>query len=270
MKVARRCEIIAEVGINHNGNMETAQQMIRQAAAQGADVIKFQLYKPVKLLKPGWFSAEDWAAILASELTEDMLLFLYGQCQDLGIEFMASAFDTERLSWLEKLGVKRHKIASRSVYDEEYVERVKATGKPVLVSMGWAMDLEGFGVDERVREDFEKRRKGQLPIATINRVMYGAGERVRLLYCISKYPTELNELKDFPQNYSFYDGFSDHTQGLTAAKAAIARGARVIEKHFTLDPQAPGPDQVASMTPAELGELVRFRDEYWRIISSGR
>lgn len=257
----RRCEIIAEIGINHSGNMDMAKRMVEEAIVAGADVAKFQLYKPEDILKPGWFTPEDWFAIQESELTRRQVSNLFGFCEGLGIEFMASAFDLERLGWLEDIGVRRHKIASRSVFDAEYVRAVKATGKPLIISMGWLLDSDGWGVDERLRETYETQRP-EIPSGVVNSLLTGCADRTKLLYCVSKYPTSLRELRYFPKRFNMYDGFSDHTPGLTAAKVAIARGARIVEKHFTLDPSAPGPDHACSMTPAELRELARFRDEY--------
>jgi len=262
MEGNRRCEIIAEIGINHGGDMNRAKAMIEMATAAGADVAKFQLYKPEKILRPSWFTPADWAAILESELKQEQAWTLFEHCGKCGIEFLASAFDLERLHWLEEFEVKRHKIASRSVFDAEYVRAVKATGKPLLISMGWLLDAEGYGVDERLRGTYEECKAAvTVPMYALNSLLGGSAERTKLLYCVSKYPTVLSELRYFPRKYNVYDGFSDHTRGITAAKVAIARGARVVEKHFTLDPTAPGPDQECSMTPAELAQLVRFRDE---------
>lgn len=254
-----RCEVVVEIGINHNGNMERARSMVALAAASGADVAKFQLYDPERLLKREWFSADDWKGILASELSFEQVRMLHDCCAAHHIEFMASAFDLERLRWLERLGVRRHKIASRSVFDRGYVEAVKATGKPLVISMGWLLDGEGYGVDERLLEDYrEKRRKGW-PIEGM--------ENETLLYCISKYPTALGDLKYFPSEFgndgkAVFQGFSDHTAGITAACVAIARGALMVEKHFTLNKALPGPDHAGSMTPDELRALCLFRDEY--------
>ena len=236
-------EIIAEIGINFNGSMTAAYQMIDLAKEAGANVAKFQLYDPEKLLNPNDFSTDDWKAIMLSKLTFDQAYSLNKRCESVGIEFMASCFDEERFEWLEKIGVKRHKIASRSIYDSDHVERVRASGKPYIVSLGM-MNLEI-----------------ESPLACMVRLGKGVDD-VSFLYCVSKYPTELKDI-DFPlfgKAYVFYHGFSDHTIGLTAAKVAMLKGARIIEKHFTLDRNEPGPDQKGSMTPDELFELCRFRD----------
>jgi sialic acid synthase SpsE len=235
-----RAEIICEIGINHNGNLTYAYEMIELAKKAGANVAKFQLYDPEKLLNQNDFSARDWTAIEHSRLTWDQTYSVNEHCKKVGIEFMASCFDEERFGWLEELGVKRHKIASRSIYDFDHVDRVKASNKPYIVSLGM------------VKED-------ESPLAC--RVSLGMGvEDVSFLYCVSKYPPPLAEVNfpDFHNNQ--WQGFSDHTIGLAAAKAALAKGAQIVEKHFTLDRCLPGPDQVGSMVPDELFELCRFRD----------
>ena len=231
---------MAEIGINHQGNLGIATQMIDRAKECGADVAKFQVYDPEKLLDPNDYTPRDWAAIKKTKLDFDEVHFLFSYCQIEGIEFMASAFDKERLEWLEKVGVKRHKIASRTVDDLDYCKAVLKTGKTVFVSDGKALGK-----------------------------FFGA-PNVKWLYCISKYPTALEEISwdegIFWKNA--YYGFSDHTQSLTAAKTAIVLGAKLIEKHFTLDKSLAGPDHCCSMEPYELRELCKFRDEFdimdWR------
>jgi len=252
------CLVIAEIGINHQGEMDKAFQMIQEAKVAGADIIKTQVYEPEKLLNKKQFSKEDWAIIKRTKLDYDQVKKMKQWSDDIGIEFMASAFDTKQLGWLEDLNVKRHKIASRSIYDVDYVNAVKATGKEHFISMGWLLE------DNKLEESYYK---------TWCRLQEGV--KARILYCVSKYPTSLEEIKleylvemgyCFDVNISdTYYGFSDHTIGLTAAMAAIVYGARVIEKHFTLSKSLPGPDHVGSMDFAELKTLCKFRDEFERM-----
>jgi len=240
-----RAEIIAEIGINHNGSMDLAKILIDIAKECGADVAKFQLYNPYSLLKKDDFSSENWETVLRAELPKTRVFELKKHCDQKKIEFMASAFDLERLSWLEEMEVKRHKIASRSIYDLEYIEAVQNTFKPYLVSTGM---IQKDNIDPKTWRRLNS-------------------ENASFLYCISKYPTPLNEIKfdcfDFAidKNPHGYSGFSDHTEGLTAAKVAISLGAEIIEKHFTLFRRLPGPDQTSSMIPIELTTLSSFRDE---------
>jgi N-acetylneuraminate synthase/N,N'-diacetyllegionaminate synthase len=225
-------EIIAEIGQNHNGDMELARRLIAEAKAAGAEVAKFQVYSARDLFpKEGneWFDYN-----CKTELSRADVEMLARACQDQGIEFMASVFDVERVAWLEAVGVRRYKIASRSVRDHALVEAVARTGKPVIVSLGMWNEPEFPKLD----------------------VPGGVG----YLYCISKYPTDLADLHFGAVDFDRYLGFSDHTIGVDAAMIALARGARIIEKHFTLDKQMYGPDHSGSMTPSELAVLSRFRD----------
>ena len=231
-------EIIAEIGQNHNGDMALACDLIQAARDNGADVAKFQLFDARALFpKEGnpWFDYN-----CQTELSRDDLAALSEECDKVGIEFMASVFDVERIGWLEELGAKRYKIASRSVTDLELIGTVAATGKPVIVSLGmW--EGEGFPEIE-------------------------APGGVQFLYCISKYPTPLEDIHFGEIDFGRYGGFSDHTVGVSAPIAALARGARILEKHFTLDNEMYGPDHAGSMTPDELAQIAAFRDDLRRCL----
>ncbi len=233
-----RCEIIAEIGQNHNGDMTLAKDLIHAAAENGADVAKFQLFD-AKALFPTKEEGNEWYDYNCStELSRDDLHLLNEECQKAGIEFMSSAFDVERVAWLEEIGAKRHKLASRSIRDPELVNAVTGTGEPVICSLGlW---------DEA---DFPEIK---------------APGGMYFLYCVCKYPTPMLDLQlqnvTFDPTHSFA-GFSDHTMGIAAPVTAIARGAQIIEKHFTLDQAMHGPDHQGSMTPDELKQLCIFRDD---------
>ena len=225
--------IIAEVGINHNGSMHVAHELIRQARIAGADIAKFQFYDPHKIFGPDG-SFPD-AGALAQALTVQFGLSdarqLKAWCDQEDIEFMASVFDLERFGWMESLGVQRHKIASRAAQDRELCERILATGRETFISLG-------FWTGDRVPYD---------------------SPNARYLYCVPRYPCPYEAI-DLPRSFgeSIYAGFSDHTIGVEASLVAVGRGARVIEKHFTLNKGLPGPDHVCSATPDELAELVRL------------
>jgi len=231
-------EIIAEIGQNHNGDIALAREMIYLAKDRGADVAKFQLYDaPALFPKEGneWFDYN-----CRTELSRDDVGDLADTCADAGIEFMASVFDVERIRWMEELGVPRYKVASRSVNDRPLIEALIATGKPLLVSLGMWQGSEFPDI-------------------------HSTGD-VSFLYCVSKYPTPLEDLHLGIVDFDRYAGFSDHTLGTAAAIAALARGARILEKHLTLDQDAYGPDHACSMTPDELGTISRFRDELARCL----
>lgn len=215
--------------------MGVIREMIRQASLNGADVAKFQLYDGMALL-----GSDRWNYL---QLTEAQTEQIKAWCDQDDVEFMASVFDRERLHWCEKLGVRRHKIASRTVTgDPALCEAILATGKETIVSLGsWAGPGKPFG----------------------------DSPQIRYLYCKAKYPAFLEDLTDFPASFETAGlaGYSDHTLGTEVALLAIARGAGLIEKHFTLDKTRGSPTEkghVGSMLPAELNDLRRVGERLAR------
>jgi N,N'-diacetyllegionaminate synthase len=225
--------VIAEIGINHNGSLDLAHELIRRARIAGANIAKFQFYDPYTIFGPE--GSHPDAGALAQALTVqfgfEQAQQLRRWCDEEDIEFMASVFDLERFEWTRELGVARHKIASRAVENGELCRRILDTGEEVFVSLGfWGEDTVPFDVPN-----------------------------ARYLYCVPKYPTEYRDVH-LPRSFaeSVYEGFSDHTIGIEAALVAIGRGACVIEKHFTLNKGLPGPDHVCSATPDELAALCSY------------
>lgn len=219
--------VIAEAGHNFLGNLRLAKLMIEEAKNCGADIFKVQCYDIDKIKKP-WQSR--YMELKVSELTFEDVKELKEHCDKVGIEFMASAFDVERVGWLEKLEVKRHKIASRSIEDFELRQAMEDTGKPIIASLGmW---------------------RGE----TLPTIQGG-----QFLYCVAEYPAYITA-QEFPIEFSSekYLGFSDHTEGCYWAREAIKRGATIIEKHFTLDKKLPGHDQKGSADPTELKDLITY------------
>ncbi len=214
--------IIAECGHNGNGNIRLNKLMIEEAKNCGADIVKFQLYDTDKIKKP-WQSR--YFELKVAELTRKDLIELKKHADKVGIEFMASAFDPERVQWLEEIGVLRHKLASRSIFDRKLISAMEKTGKPIIASLG-----------EWDKKEFPKIKNAQF------------------LYCVSEYPAHITELPSFDK----YDGFSDHTIGNYWAMEAIKRGAKIIEKHFTLNKTLPGYNQKGSAEPHELKEIVTY------------
>lgn len=240
--------IIAEIGINHNGDMNLAAEMIRVAKQCRADVAKFQIYIPERILDPETpYIKKHWDLIEATQLSFKDVCFLKDVCDTAGIEFFASVFHPDRVEWTEQIGVERYKIASRSIYDRVLAKAIAATGKPVIISWGWYTLKKGF------------------PVLMDHPA---AWNRTKHLYCVSKYPTPLKEL-DFCENTfgGRYDGFSDHTMGITASVVAMSLGATIIEKHFTMSRELPGCDQSCSIEPDELQQLCNMRDEIEVILS---
>ena len=243
-------EIIAEIGINagRNGSVDfhLAEQMIREVKEAGADVAKFQVYDPVALLYQEDYSPLDWLQILSSKLSKQQLEKIKSICDHYDIEFFASAFDLERLGWLEEIGVKRHKIASRSIYDVEYVKAVQDTGKDYLWSTGWLEE----------NNPLEESRLGTYQRLHMNP---WSSQIATKMYCISEYPTPLEKVSIYKIETN--RGFSDHTVGNTASMVAISLGVEVVEKHYTYDKTATGPDHKGSADFEDLKALCKFRDE---------
>lgn len=235
--VNSRVEIIAEIGQNHNGDMAIAKELIYAAKENGADVAKFQFYDVDSIFTPDfrWYAAAKQA-----EVNRDQAFELAAACDHAAIEFMASVFDVERVSWCEAIGMRRYKIASRSVRNRGLLEAVGATEKELIVSLGM----------------WDSPHFPQVPTRA----------RVSYLYCVAKYPTSFSDLHFENIDFDRYDGFSDHTIGNEAALIAMARGARIIEKHFTLDKNMAGPDHSGSMEPQELRSLRQFADAFSEIL----
>ncbi len=239
--VVGKVEIIAEIGQNHNGDMGIAKELIYAAKESGADVAKFQLYDVDSIFQPDF---EWYAAAKEAELNQAQAAELAETCAEAGIEFMSSVFDVQRVRWCEEIGMRRYKIASRSVRHEAVLRAVGETGKDVIVALGmW--DGPGFP-------------------------MVPTSARVDYLYCVAKYPTNPEDLDFASIDFGKYAGFSDHTIGIDAALVAIARGARIIEKHFTLSKQMPGPDHAGSMEPQELAMLKKVSGSFARILHGQR
>jgi N,N'-diacetyllegionaminate synthase len=220
-------ELIFEIGHNFNGNMELAKLMIDEVKVCGGKIAKFQLYDTDKIKKP-WQSR--YMELKMAELSKEQVKELAQYCEAQGLEFMASAFDAERVGWLEEVGVKRHKLASRSIMDPSVINAMEATGKPIIASLGnWDVAKYGF--------------------PNIKNAEY--------LFCISEYPAHI-KADQFPTKFDEYSGFSDHTQGCYWAREAVKRGAKLIEKHFTLSHELPGFNQKGSMEPYEAKDLMTY------------
>jgi len=224
--------IIAEAGICHNGDMHLAKALIREAKWCGCEIFKTQVYSVDALFPDHQIVAQNrnwYEEVKKTELTKEQVFELADYCAGCGIEFMCSAFDTERLGWLEEIGVKRHKVAAR-FHLPELADFIISTRKPILVS---------------------------LPYNNPSPILWPT-DRTQFLYCVPEYPAPLSSIK-FPKfEFEMY-GYSDHTIGIEASMIAMARGATIIEKHFSLDPSSKaGPDHICSANPMEMHQLVQF------------
>jgi N,N'-diacetyllegionaminate synthase len=235
--------VIAEAGMNHDGSLGNAIRLAENAAECGADAVKFQLHDaPAESTKdapsPPYFQHETrWEYFNRTAFTDEQWAILKDACDRAGIEFLCSVFSVEAVERLERLDVGRYKIGSGEVTNLELVRRVAATGKPVLLTSGMSSWEE------------------------LDAAVASAGNDVTVLQCTSEYPTPpervgLNVLAQLRERYGRPVGFSDHTVGNYAAFAAVALGAVVVEKHFTLSRAAYGPDAALAMEPDELEDLV--------------
>jgi N-acetylneuraminate synthase/N,N'-diacetyllegionaminate synthase len=238
--------IIAEIGINHDGNMNTARDLIEKAKWAGADVAKFQLYDVDKIFPNRDCSDErgNWyEKVKRTQLTKEQAFYLAGCCEGQDIEFMASAFDLERVDWLEEIGVKRHKIALRSNKDSDLLDTMLKTRKELLISCSYEDRSLVYHLTGRVD--------------------------VKSLYCVPEYPTEPTSLHLEKVKFRGleFQGFSDHSIGTTACLTAVARGATIIEKHFTYAPLSNrGPDHLFSAHPRKFKEMVKIIREMERCL----
>lgn len=246
------CYIIAEAGVNHNGRMDLAVELIDVAAATGVDAIKFQTFSADKIISPGTRKAdyqsrntggqEDQLEMVRRlELGHDDFTELARHCQAKGIEFLSTPFDDTSIDFLAGLGVAAFKIPSGEAVSVPYLRSVAACGVPVLLSTGMCtMDEVRLGVE----------------------TLQGAGAMdIAILHCVSCYPappeeSNLKAMAAMGDVFGVPIGYSDHTLGIEVSLAAVALGATVLEKHFTLDRTMEGPDHAASLEPDELKALV--------------
>jgi sialic acid synthase SpsE len=233
--------IIAEAGINHSGDMCVARAMIRVAAECGADAIKFQSFTAEELASRN-YAPEQYEFFKRFELTDEQHETLAAECRSAGIEFLSTPFDFGKADLLERLGVSAYKIASCDLTNIPLIEHIARKGKPMYISTG-------MGALDEARRAYDAAR--------------GAGSpRVVMLHCTTLYPTPYSEanlraITEMAREFDGEVGFSDHTVGNYACFAAVALGARVIEKHFTLDKTLEGPDIPGSCDAVELADLVR-------------
>jgi len=244
--------IIAEAGVNHNGDPELAHQLVRAAAEAGADAVKFQTFVADRLVTTDAPQAEyqrkntgvaesQHAMLKRLELSEEAHRELYALCAQLGILFLSTPFDEQCADFLAGLGIAAFKIPSGELTNTPFLRHVARKRLPVILSTGMATMTE---IDEAVE------------------AIQGEGNTdLALLQCVSAYPsapadTNLRAMQTLSARFHLPVGYSDHTDGMEIALAAAALGACVIEKHFTIDRSLPGPDHKASLEPGELAEMV--------------
>lgn len=245
--------IIAEAGVNHNGDIRLAKRLAEEAKRAGADCVKFQTFRAEALVtadgekakyqKKQTGSGESQLQMLKKlELTQKEFLELKDYCEEIQITFLSTAFDMESQKFLESLEPFCYKIPSGEITNYPYLKAIGETGRDVILSTGMCEISE---VEEAVKVLKEN----------------GAGEIV-LLHCTTEYPAPIEDvnlraMQTLAEHFGTKVGYSDHTEGIEVPVAAVAMGASVIEKHFTLDRRMEGPDHKASLEPEELAEMVQ-------------
>ncbi len=246
--------IIAEAGVNHNGSPETAFRLAEEAARAGADYVKFQTFRADRLVTAASRTAEyqqrncqaesQLEMLRRLELSDEDFIRLARHCREIGIKFLSTPFDCESVGFLADLGIDMMKVPSGEITNLPYLRAIGATKLPVAMSTGISTlaDIE----------------------SAINALTDAGTPRdmITLLHCNTEYPTpfadvNLRAMLTLREAFGLPAGYSDHTAGIEVPVAATALGATMIEKHFTLDKSAAGPDHAASLDPAELAAMVK-------------
>lgn len=248
--------IIAEAGVNHNGSLDLAKRLVDEAVAAGVDFIKFQTFKAEKLVSRTARQAEyqqrnmgqsdnsQYAMLKHLELSKAQHEELVTYCHQKGIRFFSTAFDLDSIDYLHTLNLGLWKIPSGEITNYPYLKKIASYGEPVVLSTGMCelSDIEAA-----------------LHVLLNNGVQK---EKITVLHCNTEYPTPMKDVNlkamlEIGQRFGVKVGYSDHTEGIEVPIAAVALGATIIEKHFTLDKEMEGPDHKASLEPAELRAMVK-------------
>lgn len=257
--------IIAEAGVNHNGDADRALAMVDAAKRAGADAVKFQTFSADKLAAPHAEKADyqkretgeggQHAMLKALEMSDHLHRRLMERCDQVGIEFMSTPFDEQAADFLVEHGMRRIKVPSGEIVNHPFLKHLARLDRPLIVSTGMAT------MDEIV---------GAVGVIAATRSEAGLTDPLdqvlTILHCTSNYPASpsdvnLNAMRTIAEVTGLPVGYSDHTLGLAVSTAAVALGAVVIEKHFTLDISLPGPDHRASLSVEQLTDLVsQIRD----------
>lgn len=252
----RRTLIIAEAGVNHNGSMDLAKRLIDAASDAGVDLVKFQTFKTENLVSKSAKMADyqqknihvadssQYSMLKKLELSSEQHYELMEYCTRKRIRFFSTAFDLDSIDFLASLDLGLWKIPSGEITNYPYIRKIACQGKPVILSTGMST------VDE---------------IRDAVRVLLKFGmerSQITLLHCNTEYPTPMSDvnltaMQTLRSEFDVNIGYSDHTCGIEVPIAAVALGATVIEKHFTLDRTMEGPDHKASLEPCELKDMVR-------------
>jgi N-acetylneuraminate synthase/N,N'-diacetyllegionaminate synthase len=248
--------VIAEAGVNHNGELENALKLIQIAAEAGADYVKFQTFKADKIVSRNAKKAQyqidnindgdnsQYEMLKKLEMPLDWYPVLLAKSDELGVKFLSTGFDEESIDFLDEFGVDFYKIPSGEITNRDYLVHISRKGKPIVLSTGMA-NLEDIcaALDIFLKEG--------ISISNIT-----------VLHCNTEYPTPFEDVNLYAMHsirdaFNVKIGYSDHTKGIEVSIAAVALGASVIEKHFTISREMVGPDHAASLEPDELKEMVK-------------
>jgi N-acetylneuraminate synthase/N,N'-diacetyllegionaminate synthase len=258
------CFIIAEAGVNHNGDIELAKELIDAARNARADAVKFQTFKAEKVVTQSAEKAEyqkettekgsQYEMIKTLELTEEDFNNLADYAKKKNIVFLSSPFDKESVDLLDGINVPVFKVASGEITNFPLLTHIAKKGKPIILSTG----MTTLGEVEEA----------------LNVIRSEGVEDIILLHCVSDYPAKMKDvniraMETLKRAFKLPTGFSDHTLGITVPIAAVALGACVVEKHFTLDKNLPGPDHKASLEPNELKEMVKAIRDVEKALGDG-
>lgn len=257
----RNCFIIAEAGVNHNGSDKIALELVEAAAKSGADAVKFQSFKAKNLASKEASTAEyqklqtsensQLDMLRKLEISEELHIKLIAKCAQLGIEFLSTPFDIDIAKYLLDLGMKRIKIPSGELTNIPFIKKLAGFDVPIILSTGMSSLKEvndAVNAIKLVRQDKNYYR----PL----------NQMLTVLHCTSNYPAKyedinLSAMKTMERELEVPIGYSDHSKGFFVSVSAVALGAILIEKHFTLDKEMLGPDHLASINPNELKEMVK-------------
>lgn len=284
-----RTYVIAEAGVNHNGSLDLALKLVDAAAEAGADAVKFQTFKADRLTarhapkaayqdRTVGTTSSQLEMIRKLELGLDEHRRIREHCTHTGITFLSTPFDVESLAFLIELRVERLKLSSGDVTNLPLLRAIGATRLPCILSTGMATlaDVEGalgalasgaLATPERTMPWAEAFRD--------DRGQHYLRDHVTLLHCTTEYPAPLSDVNlramdTLAAAFGLPVGYSDHTEGIVVPVAAVARGATLVEKHFTLDRKLEGPDHAASLEPGELKAMVRAIREVEEALGSPR
>lgn len=248
--------IIAEAGVNHNGSLEIAKRLVDEASSAGVDIIKFQTFKAEKLVSKTAKQAEyqkknigngeetQYAMLKKLELSSEQHEELIDYCNSKNIRFFSTAFDMDSIDYLHSLNLGLWKIPSGEITNYPYLKKIASYKEPIILSTGMCelTDIEN-AINVLVTNGVSK-------------------DTITILHCNTEYPTPMKDVNlkamlEIKEKFGVKIGYSDHTEGIEVPIAAVALGAAVIEKHFTLDKNMEGPDHKASLEPSELKAMVK-------------